>query len=67
MTMFEKLSLVLSDGQWHSTEELVREVGIAFLQLFTLQSESTVTESKKRRSQGSQCEYRMLIIAKTAS
>ncbi|MGB3789688.1 MAG: hypothetical protein WA949_16880 [Phormidesmis sp.] len=30
MTMFEKLSQVLSDGQWHSTEELVEQVGHRF-------------------------------------
>jgi hypothetical protein len=27
MTTLEKLMQVLSDGNWHSTEELVQEVG----------------------------------------
>lgn len=30
MTMLEKLSLVLGDGQWHSTAELVEQVGYRF-------------------------------------
>lgn len=30
VTMLEKLTQVLSDGQWHSTAELVEQVGHRF-------------------------------------
>ncbi|MEM0978768.1 MAG: hypothetical protein AAGH78_00705 [Cyanobacteria bacterium P01_H01_bin.58] len=30
MTMLEKLRQVLNDGQWHSTTELVEQVGHRF-------------------------------------
>lgn len=30
MTQLEKLSSVLADGDWHSTKELVQEVGHRF-------------------------------------
>jgi hypothetical protein len=30
MTMLEKLTKVLGDGQWHSTTELVEQVGHRF-------------------------------------
>jgi biotin operon repressor len=67
MTMLEKLTFVLSDGQWHSTEKLVREVGHRFSATIHIAIRKHGYKIQKRRAQGNQCEYRMLIIAKTAS
>lgn len=66
MTMLEKLSLALSDGNWHSTEELVQEVGHRFLATIHVAIKKHGYQIEKRRTGGSQCEYRMLIMAKAA-
>ncbi|KGF74050.1 hypothetical protein DO97_00645 [Neosynechococcus sphagnicola sy1] len=59
MTTIEKLLHVLSDGGWHSTEELVQEVGHRF--------SATIHVAKQRgdrfdkRRLGQQFEYRLLV------
>jgi hypothetical protein len=63
MTTLERLMRLLADGEWHSTEELVQEVGHRF--------SATVHVAKqrghrigKRRVDKNQFEYRLLVIAK---
>lgn len=67
MTMLEKLDLILSDGYWHSTEELVNGVGHRFSATIHIAIKKHNYRIEKRRIKRSQCEYRMLIMAKTAS
>ncbi len=67
MTMLEKLSVALSDGDWHSTDELVQEVGHRFSATIHVAIKKHGYKIEKRRARANQCEYRMLIMSKTAS
>lgn len=67
MTMLEKLKLVLSDGNWHMTEELVRLVGHRFSATIHVAIKKYGYRIEKHRTEGNNCEYRMLIMARTAS
>ena len=67
MTMLDKLTLVLSDGGWHTTEELVQEVGHRFSATIHVAVHKYSYRIEKRRTEGNKCEYRMLAAAKAAS
>jgi hypothetical protein len=67
MTMLEKLTLLLSDGNWHETEKLVQEVGHRFSATIHVAIKKHGYKIEKRWTQGGKCEYRMLIIMKSAS
>lgn len=63
MTTFEKLMLVLADGDWHSTEELVQEVGHRFSATVHV-AKQRGHRIEKRRVDKNQFEYRLLVVAK---
>lgn len=63
MTTIEKLLLVLSDGNWHSTEELVREVGHRFSATIYV-AKQRGDRIEKRRMDRNQFEYRLLITTR---
>lgn len=60
MTKFDRLVIVMGDGEWHSTEELVQRVGHRF------SATKHIAEKRgyrfDRRRQGQQFEYRMLPV-----
>jgi biotin operon repressor len=62
MTMFEKLTLVLSDGNWHSAEELVQRVGHRFSATIHTAIKQRGCKIEKRRDVGNKFEYRMLVV-----
>lgn len=61
MTQLEQLSSVLSDGHWHSTEELVQEVGHRFSTTMHTAIKKHNYRIEKRRGSDRQYEYRMLV------
>ncbi|NJR61944.1 MAG: hypothetical protein HC769_25815 [Cyanobacteria bacterium CRU_2_1] len=61
------MSSVLSDGNWHSTEELVQEVGHRFSATMHIAVKKHGFRVEKRRGGDRQYEYRMLVTTKTAS
>ena len=63
MTMFEKLSQVLSDGQWHSTAELVAQVGHRFSATLHRAVKQRGWQVEKRRANVKTFEYRLIAIA----
>lgn len=63
MTTIERLRLVLSDGNWHSTEELVQEVGHRFSATIHV-AKQRGDRIEKRRVDKNQFEYRLLVTAK---
>jgi hypothetical protein len=63
MTTFERLIQVLSDGGWHSTEELVQDVGHRFSATVYV-AKQRGCQIEKRRVNKNQFEYRLLIAAK---
>jgi len=66
MTQLEKLSSVLSDGNWHSTEELVQEVGHRFSATLHIAIKKHGFYIEKRRGSDRQFEYRLRNFTKTA-
>lgn len=63
MTTLEKLSQVLADGNWHSTEELVQEVGHRFSATIHV-AKQRGDRIEKRRVDKNQFEYRLLVVGK---
>ena len=59
MTMFEKLSQVLSVGQWHSTAELVEQVGHRFSATLHRAIKQRGWQVEKRRADVKTFEYRL--------
>ena len=66
MTMLEKLSFVMSDGNWHSTEELVERVGHRFSATMHTAIKKHGYKIEKRRNSLKQFEYQMLNAVKIA-
>jgi len=60
MTMLEKLTQVLSDGQWHSTAELVEQVGHRFSATLHRAVKEQGWQIEKRRSDARTFEYRLV-------
>jgi len=60
MTTIEKLQTVLSDGNWHSTEELVQEVGHRFSATIHV-AKQRGDRIEKRRVDKNQFDYRRLL------
>lgn len=67
LTMLEKLTLVLSDGNWHSTEELVEKVGHRFSATMHVAIRQHSYRIEKRRNSQKQFEYKLLNIATVVS
>ncbi|MEP1079864.1 hypothetical protein NDI52_31125 [Leptolyngbya sp. PL-A3] len=63
----EKLSAVLADGHWHSTEELVQEVGHRFSATMHTAAKKYGYHFEKRRGDDRQYKYRMLSAVSSAS
>jgi hypothetical protein len=63
MTTLEKLMLVLADGNWHPTEELVREVGHRFSATIHV-AKQRGDRIEKRRVDRNQFEYRLLVAVR---
>ena len=63
MTKLEKLKGVLSDGQWHSTAELVQTVGHRFSATIYIAVHQYGYQIEKRRLSGNQFEYRQIVAA----
>lgn len=66
MTTFERLIQVLADRDWHSTEELVQEVGHRFSATVYL-AKQRGHRIEKRRLDKNQFEYRMLVAIKASN
>lgn len=66
LTMLEKLTLVLSDGDWHSTEELVERVGHRFSATMHVAIKQHGYKIEKRRNSQKQFEYQQKNIAAIA-
>jgi len=64
MTMIEKLAMVLEDGQWHSTAEMVEQVGHRFSATLH-RAKQQGWQVDKRQSDVRVFEYRL--ITRTAS
>jgi hypothetical protein len=62
MTMTEKLSQVLRDGQWHSTAELVEQVGHRFSATLHRAVKEQGWQVEKRRADLRRFEYRLVNI-----
>lgn len=60
MTMLEKLTRVLGDGQWHSTTELVEQVGHRFSATLHRAVKEQGWQVEKRRSDARTFEYRLV-------
>lgn len=60
MTTLERLMQVLADGGWHSTEELVQEVGHRFSATVHV-AKQRGHRIEKRRVNKNQFEYRLTI------
>ncbi len=63
MTTLERLLNILSDGNWHSTEELVQEVGHRFSATIHV-AKQRGDRIEKRRCDRNQFEYRLLVVRK---
>jgi hypothetical protein len=61
MTQLEKLSSVLADGSWHTTNELVQEVGHRFSATMHTAIKKHNYRIEKRRGNDRQYEYRMTV------
>lgn len=61
MTQLEKLSSVLGDGCWHSTQALVQEVGHRFSATMHIAIKKHGYRIEKRRGPDRQYEYRMVM------
>lgn len=59
--MFEKLSQVLSDGQWHSTVELVEQVGHRFSATLHRAVKQRGWQVEKRWASVKTFEYRLTV------
>jgi hypothetical protein len=57
MTTIEKLMIALADGNWHSTEELVQEVGHRFSATIHIAKQRGYRVDKRRVSKNT-FEYR---------
>jgi hypothetical protein len=64
VTTLEKLMLVLSDGNWHVTKELVQEVGHRFSATIHV-AKRRGDRIEKRRVDKNQFEYRLVVAGKT--
>ena len=62
MTTLEKLMQVLSDGNWHSTEELVQEVGHRFSATIHVAKQKG-DRIEKHQYDRHQFKYRLLVTA----
>ena len=62
MTQLEQLSSVLGNGNWHSTEELVQEVGHRFSATMHTAIKKHGCQFEKRRGSDRQYEYRMVVV-----
>ena len=60
MTMLEKLMQVLGDGQWHSTAELVEDVGHRFSATIHRAVKDKGLRVEKRRNDLRTFEYRLV-------
>lgn len=60
VTMLEKLTQVLNDGQWHSTAELVEQVGHRFSATLHRAVKEQGWQVEKRRSDARTFEYRLV-------
>lgn len=63
MTTLERLMLVLSDGSWHATEELVQAVSHRFSATIHV-AKRRGDRIEKRRVDKNQFEYRLVVAAK---
>lgn len=59
MTMLEKMIQVLGDGQWHSTAELVEQVGHRFSATMHRAVKDHSWQLEKRRTDLKTFEYRL--------
>ena len=66
MTKIEQLACLLADGAWHSTSELVEQVGHRFSATMHVAVHQHQYQIEKRRSQSYQFEYRFLAKEKLA-
>ena len=62
MTTLERLMRLLADGEWHSTEELVQEVGHRFSATVHV-AKQRGHRIEKRRVDKNQFEYRLLVAS----
>jgi hypothetical protein len=62
MTTLDRLMQVLADGSWHSTEELVQQVGHRFSATVHV-AKQRGHQIEKRRVDKNQFEYRMLVAS----
>ncbi|MGP1373004.1 MAG: hypothetical protein ACTS3T_09265 [Almyronema sp.] len=60
MTMLEKLTQIFSDGQWHSTTELVEQVGHRFSATLHRAVKEKGWQVEKRRADVKTFEYRLV-------
>lgn len=67
MTMLEKLIQVLGDGQWHSTAELVEQVGHRFSATMHRAVKDHGWQVEKRRTDLKTFEYRLACMANIQS
>jgi hypothetical protein len=67
MNMFERLMLVLSDGDWHTTEELVQKVGHRFSATIHNAIKKHFCKIEKRKDSRNKFEWRMLRVNKAVS
>ena len=62
VTKVEKLYIVLSDGEWHSTKELVHRVGHTFsVAKFLLAGYGHRIERRRHITRRFQCQYRLCV------
>lgn len=66
MTQLERLSSVLSDGNWHLTEELVQVVGHRFSATMHTAIKKYGYRIEKRKGVDRQYEYRIIVNARSA-
>ncbi len=64
MTMLDKLHQLMDDGQWHSTAELVEQVGHRFSATLHRAVKQHGRQVEKRRADLKTFEYRWLAIAR---
>ena len=64
MTMLEKLHQLMDDRQWHSTAELVEQVGHRFSATLHRAVKQHGWQVEKRRTDSRSFEYRWLTVAK---
>jgi biotin operon repressor len=67
LTMLEKLTAVLSDGDWHSTAELVEKVGHRFSATMHTAIRKQGYKIEKRRNSLKQFEYQMQSTVQVAT